>query len=50
MSNAERIALTRRQEFGFDEFNENEWELQRPIKIVKLKVNGKIRVFKPKEG
>ena len=50
MSNAERIAITRKQEFGFDEFNENDWELSRPIKYVKVRVNGKIRVFRPKEG
>lgn len=49
MSNAMMIAMTRKQEDGYDSYNENEWELPR-VKTVKIKVNGVIRVFKPKEG
>ena len=45
MSNAERIALTRKQEYGYDEFNENYYQ----YKVVKVLVHGKVIVFKPKE-
>lgn len=45
MSNAERIALTRKQEFGYDEFNNDHYE----FKAVKVLVRGKVIVFKPKE-
>lgn len=48
MSNAMMIAYTRRQEDGYDSFNENEWELPR-IKEIRVKVRGVIRTFKPKE-
>ena len=47
MSNAERIALTRKQEFGYDEFNTNSWYVEKEVKTIKVKVNGVIRVFKP---
>ena len=45
MSNAERIAITRKQEYGYDEFNENHYE----FKAVKVMVHGKVVVFRPKE-
>lgn len=49
MSNAMMIAMTRKQEDGYDSYNENDWTLERPVKAVKVKVNGVIRVFNPKE-
>jgi len=48
MSNAMMIALTRRQEDGYDSFNENYYELPR-VKEVKVVVRGVVRVFNPKE-
>lgn len=49
MCNAMMIAMTRKQEDGYDSYNENEWELPR-YKTVKVKVHGTIRVFNPKEA
>lgn len=48
MSNAMMIALTRRQEDGYDSFNENHYSY-RP-KAVTVKVHGKIVVYKPEGG
>lgn len=46
MSNAERIAITRKEEYGWDEFNENHYQ----FKVVKVLVRGKVIVFRPKEA
>lgn len=48
MSNAMMTAMTRKQEYGYDEYNENSYELPR-VKEIKFKVRGVIRVFQPKE-
>lgn len=45
MSNAEMITATRKQEYGYDEFNENRYQ----FKVVKVLVRGKVIVFRPKE-
>lgn len=45
MSNAERIAKTRQEEYGYNEFEENDWSLYRTVKV---KVHGKIYVYKPR--
>lgn len=45
MSNAERIAKTRKEEFGYDEFNEDYYE----VKAVKVLVHGVVKVYRPKE-
>lgn len=43
MSNAERIALTRRQEYGYDEFNEETYQIPRSIKV---ECRGVVKVLK----
>lgn len=45
MSNAERIIETRRQEYGYNEFEENAFE----IRQVAVKLHGKLIVFKPRK-
>ena len=47
MSNAMMLALTRRQEDGYDSFNENHWEYV--PKVITAQVRGKIIVFKPRK-
>ena len=46
MSNAERIAMTRKQEFGYDEFNENAYTM--PV-FIEVRVHGKVKVYKPRK-
>ena len=43
MSNAQMIAMTRRQEDGYDSFNENSYE----ISLVTVKVKGTVKVYRP---
>ena len=47
MSNFERITMTRKQEYGYDEFSENDYQFPRCIKV---NVHGVVKVFQPKEA
>jgi len=47
MSNAERIALTRTEEDGYDSFNENHWS--KSYSTFVIRVNGKIKIYHPRK-
>ena len=45
MSNAEALAVTRRQEDGYDSFNHDRYE----VEVVRTIVRGKVFVYKPRK-